>query len=141
MPILIGSPNRRYAGDGNGPGPHKVLALGAEQRCGRQQHMSNRITWSGFMHPRAVIGFPAQSLSARLSPTCPGLCACWGLSVYFMLPSRYGSTALILVDPRQTNVTNTESAVSVIGGDAAALTSYVEVMNSDGFLRKHCQRI
>ena len=90
--------------------------------------------WSGLVHPRAVLRFIRQQF--LMITAIAMVVAFAGLAVFMMLPSKYSSKALILVDPRQPRVTNSDTVVAGIGGDAAALTSYVEIMKSDGFLSK-----
>ena len=91
-------------------------------------------TWAGLIHPLSIARFLRSNLRGIMTMSLIVLIG--GLAVYFFVPNTYGTKALILVDPRQPRVTNNEAVLSGIGGDAAALTSYVEVMNSDGFLGK-----
>ena len=90
--------------------------------------------WSGLVHPRAILRFVRQQFLLICSIAVLVILA--GLTIFMMLPEKYSSTALILVDPRQPRVTNSDTGISGIGGDAAALTSYVQIMKSDGFLAK-----
>nr|WP_321981629.1 GumC family protein [uncultured Cohaesibacter sp.] len=90
--------------------------------------------WSGLVHPRAILRFVRQQFLFICSIAILVVLA--GLTIFMMLPEKYSSTALILVDPRQPRVTNSDTGISGIGGDAAALTSYVQIMKSDGFLAK-----
>ncbi|WP_319567255.1 Wzz/FepE/Etk N-terminal domain-containing protein [Cohaesibacter marisflavi] len=90
--------------------------------------------WSGLVHPRAILRFVRQQFFLICSIAVLVVLA--GLTIFMMLPEKYSSTALILVDPRQPRVTNSDTGISGIGGDAAALTSYVQIMKSDGFLAK-----
>ncbi|SNY91772.1 Uncharacterized protein involved in exopolysaccharide biosynthesis [Cohaesibacter sp. ES.047] len=90
--------------------------------------------WSGLVHPRAILRFIGGNLKMIVMMTLVVFLA--GFAIYLILPEKYGTTALILVDPRQPRITNSDTVISGIGGDAAALTSYVEIMNSDGFLSK-----
>nr|WP_319483505.1 GNVR domain-containing protein [uncultured Cohaesibacter sp.] len=88
--------------------------------------------WSGLVHPRAVLRFLRQQFV--LITLVAILVVGAGLTAFNMLPSKFSSTALVLVDPRQPRITDSDTVVSGIGGDAAALTSYVQIMKSGGFL-------
>ncbi|WP_373236476.1 GumC family protein [Cohaesibacter celericrescens] len=90
--------------------------------------------WTGLIHPRAMLNFFRKN--AFSISMVAALVVVAGLAIYFVLPDTYATKALILVDPRQPQVTSSETVLSGIGGDAAALASYVEIMNSDGFLDK-----
>ncbi len=91
-------------------------------------------TWTGLIHPKAMVGFIIRRFFSIV--IVAALVVAAGLALYTVLPASYGSKALILVDPRQPRITENEEVLSGIGGDAAALASYVEIMNSDGFLSK-----
>ncbi|WP_171022029.1 GumC family protein [Cohaesibacter sp. CAU 1516] len=91
-------------------------------------------TWAGLIHPLSIARFLLGNLRSIIKVALVVLIV--GMGIYLLVPNTYGTKALILVDPRQPRVTNNEAVLSGIGGDAAALTSYVEVMNSDGFLGK-----
>lgn len=93
--------------------------------------MSND-TWSGLVHPRSVISFFTRNL--RSIVTVAFTVFVLGLVAYMLLPAKYATKALILVDPRQPNITENQAVLSGIGGDAAALASYVQIISSDGFL-------
>lgn len=58
-----------------------------------------------------------------------------GVIVLMVLPVRYASTALVVVDPRELRVTSEQDVLPGIGQDAAALQSQIEIAKSDGFLR------
>nr|WP_321526829.1 GumC family protein [uncultured Cohaesibacter sp.] len=90
--------------------------------------------WSGLVHPRAILRFLRQQFVLITLVTILVVGA--GLTAYTMLPNKFSSTALVLVDPRQPRITDSDTVVSGIGGDAAALTSYVQIMKSGGFLTK-----
>src|SRR5262245_31508093 len=47
-----------------------------------------------------------------------------------IIPPRYSATAVVLVDPRQPRVTSSESVLSGIGSDAAAVESQVDLISS-----------
>ncbi len=57
-----------------------------------------------------------------------------GLVLFSLAPFPYRSTATILVDPRNQQVTLQEGVVPPIGSDVAVLESMVQIMRSDGFL-------
>nr|WP_321454579.1 GumC family protein [uncultured Cohaesibacter sp.] len=90
--------------------------------------------WSGLIHPRSILRFVRQQFVLITVVAIVVFAA--GMTVYSLLPTKFASKALILVDPRQPRVTDSDTVLSGIGGDAAALTSYVQIMKSDGFLAK-----
>ncbi|WP_316858766.1 GumC family protein [uncultured Cohaesibacter sp.] len=89
---------------------------------------------NGLIHPASIIRFIRKQ--ALLITVVAIFVTLSGLSIYHFLPEKYGTSALVLVDPRQPRVTDSENVLAGIGGDAAALTSYVQIMNSVGFLSK-----
>jgi succinoglycan biosynthesis transport protein ExoP len=52
------------------------------------------------------------------------------------LPPKYKGTTVILIDPRQARVTNSEQVLSGIGNDAAAVESQVELIESSELTKK-----
>jgi polysaccharide biosynthesis transport protein len=52
------------------------------------------------------------------------------------LPPKYRATTVVLVDPRQPNVTNTQAVLTGIGADTAAVESQVELIESSALARK-----
>src|SRR3954452_16433345 len=58
-----------------------------------------------------------------------------GVVILLLVPVRFAATALVVVDPRETKVTNDQDVLPGIGQDAAALQSLIEIAKSDGFLR------
>ena len=56
-----------------------------------------------------------------------------GLAV---LPPKYKGTTVLLIDPRQPRVTNSEAVLSGIGSDAAAVESQVELIESSELAKK-----
>jgi polysaccharide biosynthesis transport protein len=57
-------------------------------------------------------------------------------AVLTVLSPKYKATTVILVDPRQPRVTNSEAVLSGIGADAAAVESQVELIQSSALARK-----
>lgn len=53
-----------------------------------------------------------------------------------VIPARYTATAVLLVDPRQQRVVQSEAVLSGIGADAAAVESQVEVIESTSLARR-----
>jgi uncharacterized protein involved in exopolysaccharide biosynthesis len=53
-----------------------------------------------------------------------------------ILPPKYKATTIVLVDPRQPHVTDTQAVLSGIGADAAAVESQVELIQSSGLASK-----
>ena len=62
-------------------------------------------------------------------------------AITFVLPPKYKATTVVLVDPRQPRVTNTEAVISGIGSDAAAVESQVELIESSSLARKVIARL
>jgi polysaccharide biosynthesis transport protein len=58
-----------------------------------------------------------------------------------VIPPRYKATTVVLVDPRQQRVTNSEVVISGIGADAAAVESQVELIESSALARKVIERL
>ena len=53
-----------------------------------------------------------------------------------ILPPKYKATTVVLVDPRQPHVTNTQAVLTGIGADAAAVESQVELIESSALAKK-----
>jgi uncharacterized protein involved in exopolysaccharide biosynthesis len=64
-----------------------------------------------------------------------------GVIVLAVVPTRFASTALVVVDPREQRVTADQDVLPGIGQDAAGLQSLVEIAKSDGFLRPLIERL
>lgn len=64
-----------------------------------------------------------------------------GIVVLAVVPTRFASTALVVVDPREQRVTADQDVLPGIGQDAAGLQSLVEIAKSDGFLRPLIERL
>ena len=123
--------------DGEQERPHTHLPKAAEDTAlyGSQMPGAGGDTWAGLIHPLSIFRFLFGNFRFIAMVTLVILVG--GLGVYFLVPTKYSTKALILVDPRQPRITaNADSVLTGIAGDVAALTSYVEVMNSDGFLRR-----
>jgi uncharacterized protein involved in exopolysaccharide biosynthesis/Mrp family chromosome partitioning ATPase len=58
-----------------------------------------------------------------------------------LLPAKYTATAVVLLDPRETRVTASESVISGIGSDAAAVESQVEVFQSPVLARRVIEQL
>ena len=58
-----------------------------------------------------------------------------------IVPAKYKATTIVLVDPRQQRVTNSEAVISGIGSDAAAVESQVELIESSSLARKVVARL
>src|SRR5262245_24408007 len=58
-----------------------------------------------------------------------------------IVPAKYKATTIVLVDPRQPRVTNSEAVISGIGSDAAAVESQVELIESSSLARKVVARL
>jgi succinoglycan biosynthesis transport protein ExoP len=52
------------------------------------------------------------------------------------LPPKYKATAVVLVDPRQPQITNSQQVLTGIGSDAAAVESQVELIESSALAQK-----
>lgn len=57
-------------------------------------------------------------------------------AVVVILPSRYTATAVLLIDPRQQRVVQSEAVLSGIGNDSAAVESQIEVIQSTTLARR-----
>jgi uncharacterized protein involved in exopolysaccharide biosynthesis/Mrp family chromosome partitioning ATPase len=53
-----------------------------------------------------------------------------------IVPPKYRATTIVLLDPRQPRVTNSEAVLSGIGSDAAAVESQVELIQSSALAEK-----
>jgi capsular exopolysaccharide synthesis family protein len=53
-----------------------------------------------------------------------------------LVPPKYKATTIVLLDPRQPRVTNSEAVLSGIGSDAAAVESQVELIQSSALAEK-----
>ncbi len=62
-------------------------------------------------------------------------------STLIVIPPRYKATTVVLVDPRQPRVTNSEAVLAGIGADAAAVESQVELIESSALARKVIDRL
>ncbi len=58
-----------------------------------------------------------------------------------IVPAKYRAMTIVLVDPRQPRVTNTEAVMGGIGADAAAVESQVEIIESSALARKVIERL
>jgi succinoglycan biosynthesis transport protein ExoP len=56
--------------------------------------------------------------------------------VLVVLPPKYKATTVVLVDPRQPQITNTQAVLTGIGADAAAVESQVELIESSALAKK-----
>ncbi|MCT4655757.1 MAG: exopolysaccharide transport family protein [Cohaesibacter sp.] len=95
--------------------------------------------WTGLVHPRSMLSFFRRRFFTIfvVASMVFGL----GLAGYMLYPGKYSAQALILVDPRQPRVTLSEGVLPGIGGDAATLASFVQIMSSDGFLAKVVKKL
>lgn len=59
-----------------------------------------------------------------------------GVAVVSVLPPRYTATAVLLVDPRQQRVVQSEAVLPGIGNDSAAVESQIEVIQSTTLARR-----
>jgi uncharacterized protein involved in exopolysaccharide biosynthesis len=53
-----------------------------------------------------------------------------------LMPAKYKASTIVLLDPRQPRVTNSEAVLSGIGSDAAAVESQVELIQSSALAEK-----
>jgi uncharacterized protein involved in exopolysaccharide biosynthesis/Mrp family chromosome partitioning ATPase len=58
-----------------------------------------------------------------------------------ILPPKYKATTVVLVDPRQPQITNTQAVLTGIGADAAAVESQVELIESSALAKKVIARL
>jgi succinoglycan biosynthesis transport protein ExoP len=58
-----------------------------------------------------------------------------------ILPPKYKATTIVLVDPRQPHVTNSEAVLTGIGADTAAVESQVELIESSALAQRVIERL
>jgi succinoglycan biosynthesis transport protein ExoP len=58
-----------------------------------------------------------------------------------ILPPKYKATTVVLVDPRQPQITNNQAVLTGIGADAAAVESQVELIESSALAKKVIARL
>ena len=58
-----------------------------------------------------------------------------------ILPPKYKATTIVLVDPRQPHVTNSEAVLTGIGADTAAVESQVELIESSALAQRVIDRL
>src|SRR4051812_39951306 len=98
-----------------------------------------RTSAAGMRDPRAlwlVLRWRAWLIAAVTAATVVAA----GMIV-LVVPPRYKATTIVLVDPRQPRVTNTEAVISGIGSDAAAVESQVELIESSSLAKKAIARL
>jgi succinoglycan biosynthesis transport protein ExoP len=78
---------------------------------------------------------------ASLIALCTLLAVVASVVALFALPPKYKATTIVLVDPRQPRVTQTEAVLSGIGSDAAAVESQVELIESSALARRLIARL
>ncbi len=93
----------------------------------------------GLIDPLAILRFLATYWGRAVKFALAGLLI--AIAFYFVQPTRYAATALILVDPRTPRITLSEDVLPGIGNDAIALESLVQVATSDGFLNPIFDRL
>jgi polysaccharide biosynthesis transport protein len=78
---------------------------------------------------------------ARLIGTVVALLLVGTAAALLVIPPRYSATATIIVDPRQPRVTASESVLSGIGSDAAAVESQVDLITSSALAKRVVERL
>jgi polysaccharide biosynthesis transport protein len=63
------------------------------------------------------------------------------IAFVLLVPPNFRATAVILVDPRQANITKSEAVLSGIGSDAAAVESQVELITSVPIIERAVERL
>lgn len=58
-----------------------------------------------------------------------------------LLPPKYKATTVVLVDPRQPQITNTQAVLTGIGADVAAVESQVELIESSALAKRVIARL
>ena len=61
--------------------------------------------------------------------------------VLFQIAPRYTSTALVMIDPRETNVVDIEAVVSGLPGDLESIQSEIEIIQSRGLAEKVIRKL
>lgn len=84
------------------------------------------------LEPRLLLAFVRDNIR-RLALTFFSLFLA-GVAIWWLVPSKYAATALVMVDPREQRVTKDPDVLPPFGKDDVALESLVEIAKSDGFL-------
>src|SRR5262249_57031237 len=91
------------------------------------------------------LGFPGLWLAGPRGITAMGAIGGAGLIApaagLVIIPPGYSATAVVLVDPRQPRVTSSESVLSGIGSDAAAVESQVDLIASSALATRVVKRL
>jgi succinoglycan biosynthesis transport protein ExoP len=120
--LTRGNSNRATLDDGP-----RLMLVGADQHD-RLTAAPNAIDLREFWHVlRWRARFIAVMAFGLMAITAAGL---------VMVPPQYKGTTVILIDPRQPRVTNSEAVLSGIGSDAAAVESQVELIESSDLAKK-----
>ncbi len=88
----------------------------------------------GLLHPRRLRLLIQRHL--RLIAAILAAAVLAGFAVALLTPSRYTATTVLLVDPRQQRVVQSEAVLSGIGTDSAAVESQIEVIQSTTLARR-----
>jgi len=86
----------------------------------------------GAIDPLAFVGFILRNI-VKIAAFAVAF-AVVGILLIRLIPFPYTATAVVLVDPREQNVTLQEDVLSPIGSDSAVLESMVQIARTDGFL-------
>jgi uncharacterized protein involved in exopolysaccharide biosynthesis/Mrp family chromosome partitioning ATPase len=92
-----------------------------------------RAVASGIVDPQMIVAFIKRRFALVLLFVMAALLL--AVAAYLFWPIRYTATALVYVDPREARVTTEEGVFPGVGGDPAAIQSFVELATADGFLR------
>ncbi len=81
---------------------------------------------------RALFLFTRRNIQLIIAIGCPVATIVLGLSVFFI--REYSATAVVMIDPRATRVTEKAGVLANIGSDFNTIESIVQVAKSEGFI-------
>lgn len=93
----------------------------------------------GLLDPRGALLFLRRNLLRIL--LVAGVVAVLGVGACYVLLNSFSATALVMIDPRDEKVTQTQDVLANIGPDTIAIESLVQVANSDDFLGRVVDRL
>ena len=119
--------------------PTAATALGVPAALDLWQEATSPRLPGGLVDVAAILLFLRRNLVrilvVALAATAAGVGGC------ILLMNSYEATALVIIDPRDVKVTQTQDVLANIGPDTIAIESLVQVANSDGFLGRVVDRM
>src|SRR5262249_45484227 len=143
--IGLGAPNTRSVGRAIGPGAGLMLTRNVESYASLDEEPRYDPNVERDATSRGLFEFDRLWLllrwRARLIAGVVLMTVLLAGSALMVLPASYRGTTIVLVDPRQPRVTNSEAVMTGIGADAAAVESQVEIIESSALARKVIDRL